>query len=417
MFNLYRKEAIEHQSHKLIGSIVIPRSVSFDLFVIASVASAATIIAFIVFASFSRTETVNGVIVPERGVVRLFPPQMGIVSSVFVKDGQHVSLGMPLLDISGERGTSLGEDTQAGISRLLQERISKLGVEANSHRQQTIRQMSALKGRETQIAEEILQILQEQSLQSKRVELAEATHRRFQDLKQSNFISDAQLQDKLAEVLEQKAKLQSLIRAKAGLDRDMLSVQTEIGEYPHRSSRELSAIERGAAEIRQDLAESEARRKVTVRSPIDGFVAALNVSLGQSTTSQPLMSMIPMGDKLEAEVYAPSRSMGFVRSGTDVTIRYQAFPYQKFGQFRGTVREVSIATLQPSEIQGLGSREQLSGEPLYKIRVALKEQNINAYGLERPLTVGMQLQASLKLEERRLYEWILEPLQSISVRP
>jgi membrane fusion protein len=53
---------------------------------------------------------------------------------------------------------------------------------------------------------------------------------------------------------------------------------------------------------------------------------------------------------------------------------------------------------------------------MYRIRLALQSQHIKAYGAVRPLKAGMVLDASIVLEERRLYEWILEPLYSISGR-
>lgn len=55
-------------------------------------------------------------------------------------------------------------------------------------------------------------------------------------------------------------------------------------------------------------------------------------------------------------------------------------------------------------------------EPLYRIRLKLKQQSVLAYGKPVNLKPGMLLNASIILEHRRLYEWILEPLFSISGR-
>ena len=53
-------------------------------------------------------------------------------------------------------------------------------------------------------------------------------------------------------------------------------------------------------------------------------------------------------------------------------------------------------------------------EPLYLISVALESQSITAYGVDQPLQAGMLLEADVLQERRRLYEWVLEPLLSIT---
>lgn len=57
-----------------------------------------------------------------------------------------------------------------------------------------------------------------------------------------------------------------------------------------------------------------------------------------------------------------------------------------------------------------------SAEPMYRIRLKLDRQSVQAYGKSMPLRSGMLVDASVLLEQRRLYEWVLEPLFSISGR-
>jgi membrane fusion protein len=106
-----------------------------------------------------------------------------------------------------------------------------------------------------------------------------------------------------------------------------------------------------------------------------------------------------------------------------VLLRYQAYPYQKFGHHAGHVLQVSRTPLQQSELAGLplpgmvsGAALGSSGEPLYRITVALDEQSVQAYGQTQPLAAGMQLDADVLLERRRLIEWIFEPLLSVTGR-
>jgi membrane fusion protein len=122
--------------------------------------------------------------------------------------------------------------------------------------------------------------------------------------------------------------------------------------------------------------------------------------------------IVPAGSKLRAELYAPSRAVGFVAVGDEVRLRYEPFPYQKFGHYRGTVAAVSRTALQRS---GLGlPTTGFGSESVYEVLVALQEQTVMAYGEERELRPGTAVEADVLLETRRLYEWVLEPLYSLT---
>jgi membrane fusion protein len=101
-----------------------------------------------------------------------------------------------------------------------------------------------------------------------------------------------------------------------------------------------------------------------------------------------------------------------------VLLRYQAYPYQKFGQYEAIVKEVAGTATSAQELTFPGAAivANQTSEPLYRIRLNLKQQEVFVYGKPAILKSGMLLEASIILERRRLYEWILEPLFSITGR-
>ena len=124
---------------------------------------------------------------------------------------------------------------------------------------------------------------------------------------------------------------------------------------------------------------------------------------------------MPQGASLRADLYAPSRAIGFVKPGDKVLIRYQAYPYQKFGHQEGAVESVAKTALPTQELNGLPTPTgNNSNEPLYRVSVKLAAQTVNAYGKAQPLQAGMLLDADVLQEKRRLYEWVLEPLYSLT---
>ena len=55
-------------------------------------------------------------------------------------------------------------------------------------------------------------------------------------------------------------------------------------------------------------------------------------------------------------------------------------------------------------------------EPFYRVTVKLAAQQVETAAMKFPLQAGMQLDADLSLERRRLIEWAIEPLQSVTKR-
>jgi membrane fusion protein len=122
-----------------------------------------------------------------------------------------------------------------------------------------------------------------------------------------------------------------------------------------------------------------------------------------------LAALVPEDARLVAELYAPSRALGFVEPGDVVRLRHAAFPYQKFGHAMGAVLEISAAPLGAAAASAA-----VRGEPLYRVVVALDSQTVLAQGVERPLLAGMSVEAEVLLETRRLYEWLFEPLLGLA---
>ncbi|SHN44783.1 membrane fusion protein [Duganella sacchari] len=94
-------------------------------------------------------------------------------------------------------------------------------------------------------------------------------------------------------------------------------------------------------------------------------------------------------------------------------LRYQAYPYQKFGQATGTVLTISRTALSASELSG-SSPQTTQQEPMFKITVELARQDIQAYGKQIPLQAGLLLEADIMHERRTIVEWMMEPLISLT---
>jgi len=416
--NLFRREALEHRRQDWLGSIQLIRPLSLSVLTGLVVLTAAVVAGYLTLGEYTRKARVSGYLVPDRGVIRLVPPQAATVVEAQATEGQAVHAGDVLFVLAVGQATLSG-DTQAAVQSSLATREQSLLSAARERVQLEQAQSAAIDAQIADMRRELDAMAVEAGLQRQRLALAQDALTQYEGLRNENFVSSAQVRAKAEDVLGVKAQLQSLERQRATRLREIAALQSQRIELPLRTRAAQGEIDRDIAALAQASAENEARQRIVVRAPQDGIVSGVLAARGQTVTpAAALASLLPADAKLQAHLFAPSSAVGFVRANQAVQLRYQAFPYQKFGHQSGEVAQVSRSPLQASELAGLPlpAAMSASGEPLYRITVNLDQQSVAAYGEKQLLSPGMQLEADVLLDRRRLIEWLFEPVLGIAGR-
>lgn len=414
---LFRPEVLSQQQAHWLGKVVLAASPSHSLFTAFGVLAIAGVAALSWFGSYTHKARINGWLTPDLGLIRVVAPQPGIISEVYVKEGDEVAAGAPLLILSTEVESEAGATRKQVIRRLRDRRESLL---AERERQKQLFKQQAEEGtvRLATMATEREQLQRAIDIQQARVQLADRTLEQMRDLRVRQLVTEVRLQAAEQDTLDQAVKLKEYQRKLAGLEQDLAKLRGELGELPLRQQTQLGEIDRNVAALEQELAEAESRRQILLTAPQAGTISAVQAAPGSNvSTTVPLLSIVPAGSELQAQLFSPSRSIGFVQVGQRVLLRYQSFPYQKFGFYEGHVVDVSRAALSPSELP-----PQLSGlaslfgstEPVYRITVAPAKQTATAYGKPVALQPGMQVEADVLIETRSLIEWVLDPLYTLT---
>ncbi|RFP15835.1 MULTISPECIES: HlyD family secretion protein [unclassified Duganella] len=414
---LYRTEALNARQIKWLGDIVLIRPVAFTFLCLLACLCAVIVLLFLFFGTYTKRSTVTGQLVPDLGLVKIYVPQFGIVVKKNVVEGQVIKQGDVLYVLSSERRSDTQGSVQETISSQVSTRRDSLKNALEKTRRLNEDERNATVKRIGGLDSEIAKIGSQIEGQASRVKLAEEAVARMRDLEAQRFISREQLQQRQADLLDQRARLQSLERDRISVRRDLASQRSDLESMPLRHQNTLAQIEREIMSVGQELTESEAKRRLEITAPESGIATAVMAEVGQTVDGgKPLVSIVPVGATMQAYLYAPSRAIGFVRPGDKVLMRYQAYPYQKFGQAQGTVAHAAKVALSGSDLFGMsGFSGPASGsEPLYRVTVKISGQTIQAYGRPQPLQAGMTLEADILQEKRRLYEWVLEPLYSLS---
>ena len=421
MASLFRPEVIEGRQQAWLGSIQLVRPVPLAVLTALVLIVALIVGGFLFAGSYTRKAHVTGYLVPDQGVRRVYPQQAGLIVESHAREGGRVHQGDVLYVLSLGQATPSG-DAQATVHESLAERRRSLQDAARRATELDRQQTASLDRQIEDMQTELAQIESAVELQQKKLVLKRKEVAKFESLMQGDaFISETGLQAKKAEQIDVEAHLIELAAKRTKQLRDIGVLQAQRRKQPIDTQDTLGDIQRRIAALNGDVAENEARQTLQVKAPADGIVTAVLAQEGDHVSPTSLLaSVVPAEATLHAELFAPSSAVGFVQAQQPVHLRYQAFPYQKFGHQAGQVLQVSRTPLQTAELAGLPLPESLkttsSAEPLYRITVALDEQAVKAYGRAQPLVAGMQLEADVLLDKRRLIEWIFEPLLIIKGR-
>jgi membrane fusion protein len=335
---------------------------------------------------------------------------------VDASEGQQVDEGQRLTVVTVPRATLIGGDTQAALEQRLTQKQQGLAATQSAQQAQLRAQAGGLQAQLTTARRELAQIDAETTTRQQQARIANATLDKMRPLETKGFISALQVRQQEPTALDYAGQVQTLQRQALEMRRSIAQLQQTLDELPAQQQAADATYQRDLAQLEQERVQTQAQGALAINAPVSGTIATQLVKLGQAVQAgQPLMSLLPGDGALEAELLVPSRAIGFIETGDKVLLRFQAYPYQKFGHQLGHVTRISRSALSANELSGntqQGGNTQQS-EPLYRVTVALAQQSVMAYGKAEALKPGMLLEADILGEKRRLIEWVLEPLYSI----
>ena len=121
-----------------------------------------------------------------------------------------------------------------------------------------------------------------------------------------------------------------------------------------------------------------------------------------------LLTLVPKGEPLVAEVLVSNVDAGFVHSKQKARIKVAAFPFQKYGMIDGSVQHVS-ADAQNSD----PSKVQPAANAAYRALISLQTGQADNPASRLPLVPGMLVSAEIHLGTRSVIEYLLSPVQKV----
>jgi hemolysin D len=397
--------------------------------------------------------TAPGRLLPSGKVKVVQPLDPGVVKSIAVQDGDHVSAGQLLIALDP---TSVGADRDRLVHDLIEARLDvarltalkpvaegagpagQIGQVEGATLDDTQQARAALRAQLDEQAAKVASL--EQQISEKRAEAGEVNatiaktnaslpmlsekERLHQKLKEQGFgtsfaylDAQQQLSDAHRDLEVQAERLAQAHASVSALERQRAQA---ISEFAAGVLADLEKAREKENELAQELIKAQQKSTATeIRAPIDGVVEELAVHTvgGVVTPAERLLVVVPDNQRLTVEAQLANRDVGFVHAGQDVSVKIETFNFTRYGLVHGKVIDVSRDAVAQAERQaeeqpatGSAPAPAPAASPTYVARISLDKDSMVVDGRREPLLPGMAVTAEVKTGRRTIIDYLLSPL-------
>jgi adhesin transport system membrane fusion protein len=378
------------------------------------------VLIFFPWAAFTPiTQVVNasGEVVPEGGVNVVQHLEGGLVSKVYVRDGEEVRKGQVLLELNPQLvGSEHGAAEQQLENLLLQQKQLQAAIRGErvisptpgvkSGNKVNTAQLNLLNSRLDNKGDQVAAM--QASVAQKREELAgldsqialyDQQRKMWARLVASGAASKLQLIDtetRLAQTRSARAATaQALAQAQANLRGIQSGLRFEQNSQIAQLVNEEAVVAENIKKVRNQL------ERTKVKAPVDGVVSDLRFKASGAVVGPGavLLQVVPSSSQKLVEVRIPSPDIGFVKVGQSVDVKLQPFDSTIYGAVPGRVISIAGTTVQDPDDRTYS----------YLARIKLDRQYLDAANRRYPIQVGMPLVADIKGQQRSVLRYLFQP--------
>jgi adhesin transport system membrane fusion protein len=399
------------------------------LVVYACTAFAVLFLAWAALAPVDRVVRATGRVVPSSKAKTLQHLEGGVVSQIFVREGQRVAAGEPLVAVSDVLFDADRAEQRAKLSGL-RARIARLRAEAQGDHQlggaaasgeSSANERLAFEARRARL-EQTLSVLRAQASQ-KNAEMAELETRRaglsteldvakrqlavISDLHRKSAASQLELldaQSRLERLTTQfreaeagKPRMQAALRELAEKEKDATA------QFRSEARTALAEAEVEAARLAPEMRKGEDRVQRTVMTaPTDGVVNRLFITTigGVVKPGETVLELTPADGPVTIEATVNPADRAELREGLPTVVRLAAFDFTVFGTLKGTLNEISADTVSDER-----------GERHFRARLDLEPASLKTFG--HAVTPGLTASADIVVGRRTVLEYLLSPIRRV----
>ena len=393
-----------------------------------------------------------GKVIPLGQVKVVQPLETSAIRAIDVDDGDHVAKGQVLVeldptDVKADLAGLLYDRGQAAldaeVARLLMTRDPQAKFDAPEGVDPTLAEanhaqaLAEIHKHLAQVAGAEAELAQKQAALDANAATIERAQKTLPLLEEKNSVATIlyakqagarpPVLDSEQQVIEKRAELDAAKASANQIAGEIAEARAKIDELKAAFLADASDRRTKALQKMRDLDQqiAKARQRANYRrlvSPVDGTVQNVKIHTPGAvvTTADTLMEIVPDGAGVEIEADVENKDIGFVREGQEVEVKFDAFPFTRYGLIKGKVRKLSHdatpAVLPPrdrsaqSDAQTAGAQQQLTTDLAYSARINPDRDWIEADGKREIFKPGMRVSAEIKTGDRRVIDYILSPV-------
>ena len=411
---LFRQEAVEHQGRKLWGEVIVVQPTGYSVLVVVMLLVLVGIGVFLSSQSYARKASVQGYLAPDKGLINVYASRGGAIEQFFVSPGDSVSKGQPLASLKLGSRLPSGVESRKELVASLRRELTAVREHLSETDERYAIDLSSAQEKSQGQKRQLANLRREAGILAERMELAASRESVMENLASMGHATQDMVDQHREELL-------ALRQLQVSMDRQALRLKNSIVDsklfmrstLPHRLEDEQSELRRRIETLTRQLAEAELASAYVLTASVDGLVTSISMPVGTSARPNvPIVVIRSRDSSLIGKLMVPSRASGLLQIGQKAKIQYDAFPYQRFGVFEGTVKRMSESILTAGEMQAPIAML----EPFYLVDLELQSQVVRTARQEVHLKPGMLLKADITLEDRSLMDWVLDPLITIKGR-
>jgi hemolysin D len=399
----------------------------------------------LLWAIFGRLDviaTAEGKLVPRTFLKIVQPAEAGVVAELLVAEGESVREGQVLMrmDTRLSEADSKALKGELALRKLQLRRIDselsgrpflrdkddpvdlflKVAEQHRAYRQAYGDSVAQEEAGLRKVRQEFSSAIQVRDKLKRNLVYYNKQSETFGKLGQNGFVSTLFVEDKERERAEKeqdyKAQEYTLSSLEANVQQSEHRVAQIKSNYQQQLQTERIQALSQAERLTQEVEKQQRKHELLeLKAPQAGIVKDI-ASHTKGTVVTPgtiLLTLVPQGEPLIAEVQVKNQDSGFIYSGQKAKVKIASYPFQKYGMVQGTIAHFSADA---SDTAG-GRPEEVSAESRiavtshYKTHIKLANQDLHAQGETFKLLPGMQVIAEINLGDRTVLEYLLSPVE------
>jgi len=341
-----------------------------------------------------QTVVASGTLEPSSGRQSVKTPAGGIVRKLWVKDGQLVKRGDPLMVVESEATLAklLNTRKQLALLRYENDLYNLLLDQSGGFNLGTLPQPPVLIQDEDRTRSVQLTV-QETAARLRQLQSRLRSQGRTLGLKRELVKSIKIIYD-----VGGYAKFNYLtsVDELQQLESQLIQTKEEINTVLSQTGRQVSANDRQILGLEAEITGLlEQKRNLTLTAVESGRI--FNLAVGQGSVvggGTEVMRIIPE-DGLKAKVYLSNQDLGFVREGLPVKLAVSSFPPGEYGYLQASILRIGADALSGDE-GSAGAQQKVNTFPM----TLQLGQNPGKEGILGKLAPGMQVSANIIVRQR-----------------